>query len=162
MHLDSDCDGLDMVGNIRRLSNQPNWFHPKIRPESTGIVETSQRSDSVLVLRHRLLGHVSRRSPLGARLGVTHALILYLFSSRRHIRVGFCLSLDLSRTITVDRFVRPQLVSLIIHPQYSRLCSFLFLLVSSIRRQGLAFVARSIAQRTVDNQRRSGAAIAGF
>jgi hypothetical protein len=162
MHLDSDCDGLDMVGKIRRLSNQPNWFHPKVRSESTGIVETSQRSDSVLVLRHRLLGRVSRQSPLGARPGVTHALILYLFSSRRHIRVGFCLSLDLSRTATVDWFVRPQLVSLIIHPQYSRLCSFLFLLVSSIRRQGLAFVARSIAQRTVDNQRRSGAAIAGF
>jgi hypothetical protein len=90
------------------------------------------------------LGRVSRQSPLGARPGVTHALILYLFSSRRHIRVGFCLSLDLSRTATIDRFVRPQLVSLIIHPQYSRLCSFLFLLVSSIHRQGLAFVARSI------------------
>jgi hypothetical protein len=162
MHPDSDCDGLDMVGKIRRLSNQPNWFHPKIRPESTGIVETSQRSNSVLVLRHRLLGRVSRRSPLGARPGVMHALILYLFSSRRHIRVGFCLSLDLSRTVAVDRFVRPQLVSLFIHPQYSRLCSFLFLLVSSICRQGLAFVARSIVQRTVDNQRRSGAAIAGF
>jgi hypothetical protein len=162
MHSDSDCDGLDMVGKIRRLSNQPNWFHPKILPESTGIVETSQRSDSVLVLQHRLLGRVSHRSPLGARQGVTHTLILYLFSSRRHITVGFCLSLDLSRTSVVDRFVRPQLVSLIIHPQYSRLCSFLFLLVSSIRRQGLAFVARSIAQSTVDNQRRSGVAIAGF
>jgi hypothetical protein len=119
MHPDSDCDELDMAGKIRRLSNQPNWFHPKIRPESTGIVETSQRSDSVLVLRHRLLGRVSRWSPLGARPGVTHALILYLFSSRRHIRVGFCLSLDLSRTAAVDRFVRPQLVSLIIHPQYT-------------------------------------------
>jgi hypothetical protein len=94
--------------------------------------------------------------------GVTHALILYLFSSRRHIRGGFCLSLDLSRTAAVDRFVRPQLVSLIIHPQYSRLCSFLFLLVSSILRQELALVVRSIAQCTVDNQRRSGAAIAGF
>jgi hypothetical protein len=56
MHPDSDCDGLDMVGKIRRLSNQPNWFHPKIRPKSKVIVETSQRSDSVLVLRHRLLG----------------------------------------------------------------------------------------------------------
>jgi hypothetical protein len=51
MHPDSDCDRLDMVGKIRRLSNQPNWFHPKIRPESIGIVETSQSSDSVLVLR---------------------------------------------------------------------------------------------------------------
>jgi hypothetical protein len=90
------------------------------------------------------------------------ALILYLFSSRRHIRVGFCLSLDLSRTAAVDRFVRPQLVSLIIHLQYSRLCSFLFLLVSSILRQELALVARSIVQCTVDNQRRSGAAIARF
>jgi hypothetical protein len=149
-------------GKVRRLSNQPNWFHPKIRPESTGIVETSQRSDSILVLRHRLLGRVSRRSPLGASPEVTHALILYLFSSRCHIRVGFCLSLDLSRTAAVDRFVRPQLVSLIIHPQYSRLCSFLFLLVSSILRQELALVARSIMQCTVDNQRRSGAAIAGF
>jgi hypothetical protein len=56
MHPDSDCDGLDMVGKITRLSNQPNWFHPKMPPESTGIVKTSQRSDSVLVLRHRLLG----------------------------------------------------------------------------------------------------------
>jgi hypothetical protein len=53
-------------------------------------------------------------------------------------------------------------MSLIIHLQYSRSCSFLFLLVSLIRRQGLAFVARSIAQCTVDNQRRTGAAIAGF
>jgi hypothetical protein len=56
MHPDSDCDVLDMVGKIRRLSNQPNLFHPKIHLESTGIVETIQRSDSVLVLRHRLLG----------------------------------------------------------------------------------------------------------
>jgi hypothetical protein len=50
MHPDSDCNELDMVGKIKRLSNQPNWFHPKIRSVSTGIVETSQPSDSVLVL----------------------------------------------------------------------------------------------------------------
>jgi hypothetical protein len=56
MHPNSDCDGLDMVGKIRRLSNQPNRFHLEIHPELTGIVETIQRSDSVLVLRHRLLG----------------------------------------------------------------------------------------------------------
>jgi hypothetical protein len=56
MHPDFDCDGLDMVGKISRLSNKPNWFHPKIRLESMGIVETSQCLDSVLVLRHRLLG----------------------------------------------------------------------------------------------------------
>jgi hypothetical protein len=45
-----------MVGKIRRLSNQPNRFHPKLSLDSMGIVETSQSSDSVLVLRHRLLG----------------------------------------------------------------------------------------------------------
>jgi hypothetical protein len=56
MHPDSNCYGLDMVGKIRRLSNQSNWFHLKIHPESTGIVETIKRSDYVLVLRHRLLG----------------------------------------------------------------------------------------------------------
>jgi hypothetical protein len=56
MHPDSDCDRLDMVGKIGRLSNQPNWFHPEIRLESTEIVETIQHSDYVLVLRHRLLG----------------------------------------------------------------------------------------------------------
>jgi hypothetical protein len=56
MHPNYDCDGLDMVGKIKRLSNQPNWFLLKIHPESTGIFETIQRSDSVLVLQHRLLG----------------------------------------------------------------------------------------------------------
>jgi hypothetical protein len=47
--------------------------------------------------------------------------------------------------------MRPQLVSLIIHPQYSILCSFLFWLMYLILRQELALVARSIAQCTVDN-----------
>jgi hypothetical protein len=66
MHPDPDCDVLDMVGKIRRLSNQPNWFHPKIRPESTGIVETSQSSNSVFGAATPSvgsLGRVSRRSP---------------------------------------------------------------------------------------------------
>jgi hypothetical protein len=86
----------------------------------------------------------------------------YLLIAATSLLVAGLLKLDLSRTVVVDRFVRPQLVSLIIHPQYSRLCSFLFLLVSSILKKELALVARSIAQCTVDNQRRSGAAIAGF
>jgi hypothetical protein len=102
MHPDSDCNGLNMVGKIRRLSNQPNWFHLKIHPESTGIVEIIQCSDSVLVLQHRLLGRASRRSPLGASPGVTHALILYLFSSCRHIRFWVLLrSILSSNTIAV-------------------------------------------------------------
>jgi hypothetical protein len=54
-----------MVGKIRKLSNQQNWSHLIIHPESTRIVKTSQCSDSVLVLRHRLFGRVSCWSPLG-------------------------------------------------------------------------------------------------
>ena len=74
----------------------------------------------------------------------------------------FCLCYSVKNSSPLDRFVRSQLECLIIHLQFSRLCSFLFLLVSSIRKQGLAFVAWSIVQRIVDNQRRSGAAFAGF
>jgi hypothetical protein len=74
----------------------------------------------------------------------------------------FCLSYSVKNSPPIDRFVRPQLKCLINHLQLSRLCSSLFLFVSSIHRQGKALVARSIVQRMVDNQRRSGAAIAGF
>ena len=58
--------------------------------------------------------------------------------------------------------MRPQLSSAkSIHLQFSCVlpCSCL---CSSIRRRGLAFLARSTGQRTVDNLRRRGAAIAGF
>jgi hypothetical protein len=88
MHPDSDCDGLDMVGKIRRLSNQPNWFHFKIHPETMGIVETIQCSYSVLVLQHRLLGRVSRRRPLEASPRVTHALINTILSSNSIAVIG--------------------------------------------------------------------------
>jgi hypothetical protein len=108
------------------------------------------------------LGRVSLLSPLGRVQGGSHAPNPYIINSHHHMRAQVLLKLDLSRTVVVDRFVRPQLVSLIIHPQYSRLCSFLFLLVSLILRQELALVARSIVQCTIDNQRRSGAAITGF
>jgi hypothetical protein len=46
------------------------------------------------------LGRVSRRSPLGASPGVTHALILYLFRSCRHIRFWFCLDQFYHRTVS--------------------------------------------------------------
>jgi hypothetical protein len=133
MHPDSDCDRLDMVGKIRRLSNQPNWLHPKIRSESTGIVETSQRSDSVLVMRHRLLGRVSRRSPLGASPGVTHTLILYLFSSHRQIRFEFCLDQFCLRTLSPSSVCETPFRN-----QYNFGCvSFLFLLVFLIALAGI-------------------------
>jgi hypothetical protein len=134
MHPDSDCDGLDMVGKIKRLSNQPNWFHPKIHPESTGIVETIQCSDSVLVLRHRLLGHVSCRSPLGASPGVMHTLILYLFSSHRHIRFGFCLDQFYHHTVSPSSVCETPSRN-----QYNFGCvSFLFLLVFLIALAGIS------------------------
>jgi hypothetical protein len=131
MHPNSDCDGFDMVGKIRRLSNQPNWFLPKIHPESTGIVETSQCSDSVLVLRHRLLG---RRSPFEASPGVTHALILYLFSSRRHIRFGFCLDQFCHRIVSPSSICETPSRN-----QYNFGCvSFLLLLVFLIALAGIS------------------------
>jgi hypothetical protein len=134
MHPDSDCDELDMVGKIKRLSNQPNWFHRKIHPKSTGIVETIQRSDYVLVLRHRLLGRVSRRSPLGASSGVTHALILYLFSSHCHIRFGFCLDQFCHRTVSPSSACETPSRN-----QYNFGCvSFLFLLVFLIALAGIS------------------------
>jgi hypothetical protein len=69
------------------------------------------------------LGHVSLLSPLGHVQGGSHAPNPYIINSRHHIRARVLLKLDLSRRVAVDRFVRPQLVSLIIHPQYYRLCS---------------------------------------
>src|SRR5688572_25602306 len=69
------------------------------------------------------LGHVSLLSPLGHVQGGSHAPIPYIINGRLHIRARVLLKLDLSRRVAVDRFVGPQLVSLIIHPQYYRLCS---------------------------------------
>jgi hypothetical protein len=151
MHPDSDCDELDMVGKIKILSNQPNWFHPKIHPESTVIIETIQRSDSVLVLRHRLLGRVSRRSPLGASPGVTHALILYLFSSHRHIRFGFRLDPFCHRTVSPSSVCETPSRN-----QYNFGCvSFMFFLVFLIALAGISLhgevirVSRVITNRAV-------------
>jgi hypothetical protein len=85
-----------------------------------------------------------------------------LYSVAAIILRGFCLSYSVKNSSSIDRFVRHQLECLINHLQFSRLCSSLFLFVSLICRQRLALVVRSIVQRLVDNQRRSGAAIVGF
>jgi len=98
----------------------------------------------------------------GASKGSCTTLETLLAAATSLLGFGFCLSYSVKNSSPIDRFVRPQLECLINHLQFSRLCSSLFLFVSSIRRQGLALVARSIVQRMVDNQRRSGAAIAGF
>jgi hypothetical protein len=98
----------------------------------------------------------------GASKGSCTTLETILAAATSLLGFGFCLSYSVKNSSPIDRFVRPQLECLINHLQFSRLCSSLFLFVSSIRRQGLALVARSIVQRMVDNQRRCGAAIAGF
>jgi hypothetical protein len=125
------------------------------------------------------LARVSCWSLLGLRSRDLHVPNSFLFSSHRYFRVWILLRFNLSsNNVAVHRFVRPQLVSLIIHP-CSCLCSSirrqglaLFLLVffilpcsclcSSIRMQGLAFLARLTKHRRFDNQRRRCAAIAGF
>jgi hypothetical protein len=98
----------------------------------------------------------------GASKGSCMTLETLLAAATSLLGFGFCLSYSIKNSSPIDQFVRPQLECLINHLQFSRLCSSLFLFVSSIHRQGLALVARSIVQRRVDNQRRSGAAIAGF
>jgi hypothetical protein len=85
-----------------------------------------------------------------------------IYSVATVILRGFCLSYSIKNSSPIDQFVRPQLECLINHLQFSRLCSSLLLFVSSIHRNGKALVARSIVQCMVDNQRRSGAVIAGF
>jgi hypothetical protein len=71
------------------------------------------------------LGRVSRQSPLGASLGVTHVLILYLFSSRRHIRFEFCLDQFCHRTVSSS-----SVCETLFRNQYNFGCvSFQFLLV---------------------------------
>jgi hypothetical protein len=71
------------------------------------------------------LGYVSRRSPLGARPGVTHALILYLFSSHSHIRFWVLLRSICHRTVSPSSVCETPS-----HNQYNFGCvSFQFLLV---------------------------------
>jgi hypothetical protein len=98
----------------------------------------------------------------GASKGSCMTLETILAAATSLLGFGFCLSYSVENSSPIDRFVRPQLACLINHLQFSRLCSSLFLFVSSIRRQGLALVARSVVHRMVDNQRRSGDAITGF
>jgi hypothetical protein len=85
-------------------------------------------------------------SLLGLRPGDLHAPNSFLFSSYHHFRVWVLLRFNLSsNSVAIHRFVRPQLVSLIIHLQIG--CILPFCLCSSIRRQGLAFLVRLTEHR---------------
>jgi hypothetical protein len=80
------------------------------------------------------LGHVSRRSPLGVRPGVTHPPNLYFIINIRHIRVWVLLRFILSsNSVAVHRFVRPQLVINTVLVVF-----FLFLLVFLIMLVGIS------------------------
>jgi hypothetical protein len=89
------------------------------------------------------LARVSCGGPLGLHPEDLHAPNSFSFSSHHHFRVWVLFRFNLSsNSVTVHQFVRPQLVSLIIHLQIGCIlpCSCL---CSSICRQGLAFLARS-------------------
>jgi hypothetical protein len=163
-HTESDLDVIYMGGKIIPRSFQWHLFQAQIHPESTGIVCTIGHPESVPVLRCRLLVFWAvYRGPIrGASKGYCTTLETLLAAATFLLVFGFSLSYSVKNSSPIDRFVRPQLECLINHLQFSRLCSSLFFFVSSIPRQGLALVARSIVQRMVDNQRRSGAAIAWF
>ena len=144
---------------------QWNQFQALIHPESTGIARGSWRQVSVPALRRRLsvFGHCIMLEPIrGASRGSCATLETLLAAATSLLWFGFCLDYSIKNSFAAVSVCETPTRVLIIHPQFSRLCSFLFLLASSIRRQGLAFVARLIVQRMVDNQRRSGAAITGF
>jgi hypothetical protein len=135
-HPDSDCDGLDMDGKIRILSNQPDWSHLKIHPESTGIVEQISAQSLFWCCDPVCwsLDSVSCWSPLGVPLGVVHTPYLYLNISHYHIRVWVLLRSYLSsNNITVHRFLRPHLVINAV-----LIAFFLFLLVFLIALAGIS------------------------
>jgi hypothetical protein len=89
MHPDSNCNGLDMVGKIRRLSNQPNG--PTLKFHRSQRESLKQVSIQIATPSIGSLGRVSCWSPLGVPLGVVHAPNLYFNSSYRHIRVWILL-----------------------------------------------------------------------
>jgi hypothetical protein len=89
------------------------------------------------------LDHVSSLGPLGARPGVLHDPRVFLNSCHLSIRVQVLLRLFCQEQFRVHRFVRPQLVRLIIHLQFGCFLSC-SCLCSSLRRKGLAFLERSI------------------
>jgi hypothetical protein len=119
-----------MDGKLTRLSNQPNWSYLKIHLESTRIVEQFCFGAATLFVGS--LAHVSRRNSLGARPGVTHALILYIFSNCCHIRVVL-LRLFCHRTVSPSSACETPS-----HNQHGLVAFFLFLLVFFIVLAGIS------------------------
>ena len=96
LHTESILDALYMDGKIISRIFQWHKFQAQIHLESTGIVKTSERPESVRLPRHNLLG----RSPvyrLGAHRGVSrvfiHDLNLIYLVATATLGLGFCLDL---------------------------------------------------------------------
>ena len=120
-HMGSDLSSLGMDGKIISRFFQWHQSQAQIHLESTGILKTKWHPESVLVLHHRfsVFGPCIELSPLGVRPGeVLHDLNPLLAATSTIIRLWFLLRFTLSRiVVAVHRFVKPQLVRLIIHLQ---------------------------------------------
>ena len=69
-HIESVLDDLYMDGKIISRSFQWHWFEAQIHSESTEIVKTSERQESIRLPRHNFLGRSSVYR-LGAHRGVS-------------------------------------------------------------------------------------------
>ena len=120
LHTESDLGALDMDGKIISRRFQWLWFQAQIHPESTGIVCGSWCPESVPVLRHCFWADgpcIVLEPNRGASRG--SCMTKTLISSRcYHRETWVLLRFILSRTVVaVHRFVKLQLVRLVIHLQ---------------------------------------------
>ena len=110
-----------MDGKIISRRFQWHQSQAQIHPELTGIVEIRWHPESVSVLHHpfSVFGPCIELSPLGVQPGgVSHDLNPLLAAAAAIIRLWVLLRFILSRiVVAVHRFVKPQLVRLIIHLQ---------------------------------------------
>ena len=116
------------------------------------------------MLRHRYLAFglcISCEPIRGPSRSLCTTLESLYTAAAAPLGFGFCLDYSVKNSFAVFRFVRPQLVRLIIHLQFWLLSS-LFLLVFFDSQAGISLLGKVDRATPVDNQRRRGAAIAGF
>src|SRR5438132_6382406 len=142
-HTDSVLDVLYMDGKRISWSFQWHRSHIKLPSESTGIVQTSGRPESVMVLRHHLLTRWALYR-VGVHLGRVQGSCtpLTLIYSVAAATLGFGVLLRFilsSNNITVHRFVRPHFVINTV-----LIATFLFLLVFSVALAGISLLGEVI------------------
>jgi len=95
-HTESVLDVLYMDGKIIWRFFQWNWSQAQIHLDSTGIIETIRRPESVIVLRHHLLGCWPKYQVgvhYGRGYGVMHAPTIILSAAAAILGLRFCLVL---------------------------------------------------------------------